>query len=51
MSVLSRIKKILANFRNHGAKRSTSKIKFIVIHYTANEAIQIQEMQTILRKM
>lgn len=37
MSVLSRIKKILANFRNHGAKRSTSKIKFIVIHFTAND--------------
>lgn len=37
MSVLSRIKKILANFRNHGAKRSTSKIKWIVIHFTAND--------------
>lgn len=37
MSVLSHIKKILANFRNYGVKRSTSKIKFIVIHFTAND--------------
>ena len=37
MSVLSSIKKILANFRNYGAKRSLSKIKYIVIHFTAND--------------
>lgn len=31
------IKKNLANKENYGASRATSKIKYIVIHYTAND--------------
>ena len=31
------LKKRLANRRNYGSKRSLSKIKYIVIHYTAND--------------
>lgn len=30
------LKKIMANRKNYGNKRSTSSIKYIVIHYTAN---------------
>lgn len=30
-------KKLLANRRNYGSKRSTSVIKFLVYHYTAND--------------
>ena len=32
-----KLKTNLANRNNYGAKRSTSKIKYIVIHYTAND--------------
>ena len=31
------IKERIANSENHGGKRATSKIKYIVIHYTAND--------------
>ena len=31
------IKSLLANQKNYGGKRSTSTIKYIVIHYTAND--------------
>lgn len=37
MSVLSNIKTILANAQNFGKTRSTSTIKYIVIHYTSND--------------
>lgn len=37
MSVISALKKIRANKKNYGAKRSTSDIKYIVIHYTGND--------------
>ena len=31
------LKKLIANIKNFGLKRSLSKIKYIVIHYTAND--------------
>lgn len=31
------IKSLLANPKNYGGKRSTSAIKYIIIHYTAND--------------
>ena len=37
MSVLNSIKKIISNAKNYGYKRSTSKIKYCVIHYTSND--------------
>ena len=37
MSILNKIKTAIANAKNFGAWRSTSKIKYIVIHYTAND--------------
>ena len=37
MSIISKIKEYLANRKNYGAKRSLSDIKYIVIHYTAND--------------
>lgn len=37
MSVLDNIKKNTANKGNYGASRSTSAIKYLVIHYTAND--------------
>lgn len=37
MSVISAIKTYLANRANYGASRATSKIKYIVLHYTAND--------------
>ena len=32
-----KIKEYLANKNNYGGKRSTSNIKYIVIHYTGND--------------
>lgn len=37
MSVLTKIKTILANAKNFGKTRSLSTIKYIVIHYTSND--------------
>lgn len=37
MSILTKIKTTIANSKNFGGSRSTSKIKYIVIHYTAND--------------
>lgn len=37
MSVVSKIKEYIANRKNYGSSRSLSKIKYIVIHYTAND--------------
>lgn len=37
MSVISKMFKIRANKKNYGAKRSTKDIKYIVIHFTAND--------------
>ena len=37
MGVLSLIKQHFANKNNYGQTRSTSQIKYIVIHYTAND--------------
>lgn len=37
MSIISTIKEYLANRKNYGEKRSLSSIKYIVIHYTAND--------------
>lgn len=34
---LPKLKTLIANTRNFGSKRSTSKIKYIVIHFTAND--------------
>lgn len=37
MSILSNIKEYLANRKNYGSSRSLKDIKYIVIHYTAND--------------
>lgn len=37
MSIISKMFKIRANKKNYGAKRSTKNIKYIVIHFTAND--------------
>ena len=37
MSILTKIKTTIANSKNFGGTRSTSKIKWICIHYTAND--------------
>lgn len=37
MSIISKMFKIRANRKNYGAKRSTKNIKYIVIHFTAND--------------
>ena len=37
MSILTKIKTTIANSKNFGGTRSTSKIQWIVIHYTAND--------------
>ena len=37
MTMSYKLKKKYANKNNYGAKRSTSNIKYIVIHYTAND--------------
>lgn len=37
MSILDKIKTNIANVKNFGSYRSVSKIKYIVIHYTAND--------------
>mgnify|MGYP004535450995 FL=1 len=37
MSIISKMFKIRANRKNYGAKRSTKDIKYIVIHFTAND--------------
>ena len=37
MAILDKVKTVIANIKNFGAKRSTGKIEYIVIHYTAND--------------
>lgn len=37
MSIVNKIKTAIANVKNFGGWRSLSKIKYIVIHYTAND--------------
>lgn len=37
MSVVNKIKTVISNVKNFGGTRATSKIKYIVIHYTAND--------------
>ena len=37
MSIVNKIKTVIANAKNFGGWRSLSKIKYIVIHYTAND--------------
>ena len=37
MSIISKMFKIRANKKNYGAKRSTKNIKYIPIHFTAND--------------
>lgn len=37
MGVINSIKEYLANRKNYGSSRDTKKIKYIVIHYTAND--------------
>lgn len=37
MSILNKIKTAIANTKNFGGWRSTTNIKYIVIHYTAND--------------
>lgn len=37
MSILNSLKQYFANKKNYGATRNTSNIKYIVIHYTAND--------------
>lgn len=37
MSILNKLKTVIANIKNFGSKRSLNKIQYIVIHYTAND--------------
>ena len=37
MAILDKLKTVIANVKNFGSTRSTSNIKYIVIHYTSND--------------